>query len=74
MDETLKAYRDRWTAVEEIERREIREASIEWRWQQVNRLYSLATALGLMPDRPEEDQEIILHRWDKLRASHERTG
>jgi hypothetical protein len=67
----LTAYRDRWRAVEEIERKEHRSASIEERWRQVNAIVNLASALGLSLDRPEEAEQeaIVRRRWARLRGS-----
>ena len=65
MDATLKAYRARWQAVEEIERQELQSASMELRWQQLNSLYLLAIGLGI--DEPEKDEIKVFQRWAKLK-------
>jgi hypothetical protein len=65
MDNTLKAYRARWEAVEEIERKELQSASMELRWQQLNSLYLLAIGLGI--DEPEKDEIKVFQRWAKLK-------
>ena len=65
MDNTLKAYRARWEAVEEIERQELQSAPLELRWQQLNSLYLLAIGLGI--DIPAKDEIKVFQRWAKLK-------
>jgi len=48
MDKSLvKAYRDRWLEINEVEKIERRAASIALRWQQTNTISSLVIGLGL---------------------------
>ena len=61
----LRAYRERWQAVEEMELQESRDASIQVRWQQLNSLVRLAAGLGL---RMECDEEPVRERWLRLKA------
>jgi hypothetical protein len=63
----LKYYRERWKDVEEIERREQAESTIETRWQQVNTLRNMAIALGLSFEKEEEQKFAIYQRWAKLK-------
>ena len=46
-DMDLKFYRERWKAVEEIERQELRAMSIEKHWKQINNLARFAIENGL---------------------------
>jgi hypothetical protein len=67
--QTLIAYRDRWKAVEEIERQEQRAASLDRRWRQINDLFNLAISLDLPVHQDQE--EIVWQRWAKLKAIYE---
>ncbi|MBN2548280.1 MAG: hypothetical protein JXB15_03915 [Anaerolineales bacterium] len=61
----LKAYCDRWIEVEEIERQELRNASIELRWRQLNAAYGMAEELGLL--QPDPSEFGVFERWAKLK-------
>lgn len=64
----IKFYRDRWKAVEEIERQELRAMSIEKHWKQINNLVRFAIENGLT--RGEDNNEMEIHlRWVKLRGT-----
>lgn len=62
----VRFYKERWKAVEEIERQELRAASMEKRWRQINAIRRLARGLGfsLEPDQGELD---VYQRWAKLK-------
>lgn len=63
----IKLYRERWKAVEEIERQELRAMSIEKHWKQINNLVRFAIENGLT--RGEDNTEMEIHlRWVKLRG------
>jgi hypothetical protein len=64
----IKFYRDRWKAVEEIERQELRAMSIEKHWKQINNLIRFALEHGLT--RGDDDGEMeVFQRWTKLRGT-----
>jgi hypothetical protein len=65
----LKYYRERWMEIEQIERREQAESTIETRWQQVNTLRNMAIALGLSFEEDEEEKLAIYQRWAKLKKA-----
>ena len=67
MDNTLKAYRARWQAVEEIERQELQNATLELRWRQLNAVIGLAIGLGIY--QPVEDDIEVIQRWAKLKEN-----
>lgn len=56
----MRAYRDRWVAVEEIERQELKAASMEERWQQLKAIIGLAIGLGIFPLDQNEMEEYLL--------------
>jgi len=65
LKDEMKAYRDRWKAVAEIERKEQQAASIEFRWQQLNSVIGLAIGLGIL--KADQSEEGIYQRWAKLK-------
>jgi hypothetical protein len=65
--EDLRAYRDRWQAVEAVEREEQRTASLELRWQQLNAILRMAAGLGLVP--PDDDEAGVYARWARLKEA-----
>jgi len=64
----LKFYRERWNAVAEIERQELRAMSIEKHWKQINNLVRFAIENGLT--RGDDDSEMAISlRWAKMKAT-----
>jgi len=63
-----KLYRERWKAVEEIERQELRAMSIEKHWKQINNLIRFAIENGLTRGEDETEMEVFL-RWAKLKGT-----
>lgn len=66
-EKLVKAFRDRWTAVEAVEASEQQTASIELRWQQLNSILRMAVELGLPTTESNDDDIIVYERWAKLR-------
>jgi hypothetical protein len=65
----LVAYRDRWRAVEAVEREERRVTSLALRWQQTNAIFRLAMGMGLLADDSPDDQELeVYRRWARLKG------
>jgi len=58
-------FRNRWQAVEEIQQREVRFATLELRWRQLNAAYSLSMSLKLVSDQPDETRGY--ERWARLK-------
>ncbi|GAB4485698.1 MAG: hypothetical protein Fur0016_11360 [Anaerolineales bacterium] len=66
----VRFYRDRWKAVEEIERQELRALTTEKRWKQINELARFAREHGLA--RGNDDGEIeVFRRWAKLKVIYD---
>ena len=61
----MKAYRDRWKAVAEIERQELQTASLELRWRQLNAVVGLAIGMGIF--KSADDEIEVFRRWAKLK-------
>jgi len=66
-DTAFRAFRDRWDAVEEVEKQEQKAASIYLRWQQLNSILKLAIGLNLAMDTLHDQDDIVRQRWEKLR-------
>jgi hypothetical protein len=67
-----KLYRERWKAVEEIERQELRASTDQTNWRQLNSIIRRSRRLGLV--RGDDDGEMeIFARWAALRRKHEST-
>jgi hypothetical protein len=65
----LVAYRDRWRAVETVEREEHRAASVALRWQQTNAIFGLAMGMGLLPDSLDDQEQEAYRRWARLKGA-----
>ena len=61
----MKAYLDRYRAVSEVQQQELRTASLELRWKQLNAIVGLAIGLGML--KRDESEEEIYKRWAKLK-------
>ncbi|MBE0682887.1 MAG: hypothetical protein IH589_13330 [Anaerolineales bacterium] len=66
----IKLYRERWKAVEEIERRELRASTIQSNWQQLNSILRRSMRLGLAR-RGDDGEMEIFRRWNILRKHYE---
>jgi len=64
----IRFYRERWKAVEEIERQELRAMSIEMHWKQINSLARFAIENGLTRGDDDGEMEVFL-RWAKLKGA-----
>ncbi len=60
--------RDRWKAVEEIERKELRAMSLEEHWRKLNAIVRFAIETGMEPDEDDGEMEVFL-RWAKIKGS-----
>jgi hypothetical protein len=64
----IKLYRDRWKAVEEIERQELRAMSIEKHWKQLNTIARLGLGLGFKREDDDGEMQVFLI-WAKLKGT-----
>jgi hypothetical protein len=62
--------RDRWKAVEEIERQELRAMSLDEHWRKLNAIVRFAIETGMKRNDDDGEMEILL-RWAKLKALYE---
>lgn len=63
----LEAYQSRWQAVNDFEMLERQQTSITLRWRQMNALFAMASALGLvMPHDETSENDVTIGRWNRL--------
>ena len=67
-DFDLKSYRERWKAVEEFEREELRAMSPEEHWRQINSLFRFAREHGFTRGDDDGEKEVFA-RWAKLKGA-----
>ena len=65
-DFDIKFYRERWKAVEEFEREELRSLTIEMRLQQMITIWRMAVGLGFSFEFDNSEMEVFT-RWAKLK-------
>ncbi len=67
-------YRDRWKAVEEIERQELRASTPQGNWKKMNALYLFAKENGLLRGRKIDDEKMeIYRRWAMIKEKYEQS-
>ncbi len=66
----IRFYRERWKAVEEIERQELRAMTLEEHWRKLNAIvrFTIETNMNITGDNGE--MEVFL-RWAKIKAQYE---
>lgn len=62
--------RDRWKAVEEIERQELRASTVKENWEKLNEIMFRAKRLNLSRGHDNNEMEVFL-RWAKLKEKYE---
>ena len=64
----IRFYKERWKAVEEIERQELRAMSLEEHWRKLNAIARFAIEMGIA--RNDDDGEMeVFKRWAKLKSA-----
>jgi hypothetical protein len=66
----IRLYKDRWQAVEEIERQELRAMTLEDHWRKLNAIVRFALETGMEIKKDNSEMEIFLC-WSKLKSSYE---
>jgi len=62
----IRLYRERWKAVEEFEREELRSLTMEMRLQQMITIWRMAVGLGFSFETDNSETEVFT-RWAKLK-------
>jgi hypothetical protein len=65
----IRFYKERWKAVEEIERQELRASTVQSNWKQLNAIMRRANRLGLQRGDDDGESEIF-KRWTKIRRHY----
>jgi len=66
----IRFYKERWKAVEEIERQELRAMTLEEHWRKLNAIVRFAIETGMNQDKDNSELEVF-QRWAKIKAQHE---
>jgi hypothetical protein len=66
----IRFYRERWKAVEEIEREELRAMTLEDHWRKLNSIVRFAIEAGMQQEEDDGEMEVFL-RWAKIKAQYE---
>ena len=62
--------RDRWKAVEEFERQELRASTVQQNWKQLNLIMRRAIRLHLL-NKSDNGEIEVFQRWAKLKEKYE---
>ena len=63
-------YKDRWKAVEEIERQELRAMTFEDHWRKLNAIVRFALESDMEVKRDNSEMEVF-SRWSRLKSTYE---
>jgi hypothetical protein len=66
----VRFYKERWKAVEEIERQELRAMTMEEHWRKLNAIVRFAMETGMKRNDDDGEMEVFL-RWAKIKALYE---
>ena len=66
----IRLYKERWKAVEEIERQELRAMTLEDHWRKLNAIVRFAIEAGMQREGDDGEMEVIL-RCAKIKARYE---
>ena len=66
----IRFYKERWKAVEEIERQELRAMTLDEHWRKLNAIVRFAIEMGMKPDGDDSEMEVYL-LWAKIKAQYE---
>jgi hypothetical protein len=65
-------YKERWKAVEEIERQELRAMTLEDHWRKLNEIARFAIETGMEEDKDKEQGEMeVFLRWAVIKSQYE---
>ena len=66
----IRFYKDRWQAVEEIERQELRAMTVMEHWQKLNAIVRFVLETG-MEIKADDSETEVFRRWAKLKSDYE---
>lgn len=65
-----KAWRARWQRVNKFHIQEVRQMSVQERWQKLNIVFGFAQEMGWVKPAPENEMAPVRARWAKLKAGY----
>ena len=66
----VRFYVERWKAVEEIERQELRAMTLEEHWRKLNAIARFAIETGMKREGDDGEMKVFL-RWAKIKERYE---
>lgn len=66
----IRLYKDRWRAVEEIERQELRAMTPSEHWHKLNAIVRFALEAGMAVEKDNGEMEVF-RRWAILKSGYE---
>jgi hypothetical protein len=66
----IRFSKERWKAVEEIERQELRAMTLDDHWRRLNAIARFAIEAGMEKDQNDGEMEVIL-RWAEIKTQYE---
>lgn len=66
----VRFYKERWKAVEEIERQELRAMTLEEHWRKLNAIVRFALEMGMLQEKDDSEMEVF-QRWAKIKEHYE---
>jgi len=66
----IRLYQDRWKAVDEIRRQELRVMTPEEHWRRLNAIVRFAFESNMEVDKDNSEMDVFL-RWTKLKVLYE---
>ena len=66
----IRLYKDRWKAVDEIRRQELRAMTPDEHWRRLNAIVRFAIETGMKNNKDNSETEVFL-RWAKLKVLYE---
>ena len=66
----IRLYKDRWKAVDEIRRQNLRAMTPEEHWRKLNAIVRFAIETNMEVNKDNSEMDVFL-RWTKLKVLHE---
>ncbi|MFZ5905767.1 MAG: hypothetical protein ACOYZ8_19705 [Chloroflexota bacterium] len=66
----IRFYKERWKAVEEIERQELRAMTLLEHWRKINAIARFAMEMGIKREDDDGEMEVFT-RWAKIKEQYE---
>lgn len=70
----VRAYIERWEAVEKIRREELQSATIAENWRRLNAIRQIADRLGITRGKNDDGEMEVYLLWARLKEKHASTS